>query len=127
MARMGRPAKDFDLKTFRDLIGIGCGMDEICWFFRDDDGRPANIDTLSRWCKRQFGCTFHEYRKQNGAMYLKIQLRKNQLDLSKRSAAMAIFLGKQYLGQSDNPDGGESGDDPLTEIIKGWDDASAGK
>ena len=32
---------------------------------------------------------------------MKISLRKNQLKLSEKSAAMAIFLGKQYLGQRD--------------------------
>lgn len=101
--KMGRPVKNYDKKVFVDLIGIGCGMDEICWFFRDDTGKPANIDTISRWCLREFGCTFQEYRRQNGAMFLKIQLRKNQIALSKTSAAMAIFLGKNYLGQADEP------------------------
>ena len=52
---------------------------------------------------REFGCTFKEYRQKNGAMFLKIQLRKNQIALSKTSAAMAIFLGKNYLGQADEP------------------------
>ena len=102
-AKMGRPLKSYDKKVFVDLIGIGCGADEICWFFRDDSGKPANIDTLSRWCVREFGCTFQDYRRQNGAMFLKIQLRKNQIALSKTSAAMAIFLGKNYLGQADEP------------------------
>lgn len=37
-------------------------------------------------------------------MYLKITLRRNQLELSKKSAAMAIFLGKNYLGQTDKDD-----------------------
>lgn len=101
--KMGRPVKSYDKKVFVDLIGLGCGADEICWFFRDDGGKPANIDTLSRWCVREFGCTFQEYRRQNGAMFLKIQLRKNQIALSKTSAAMAIFLGKNYLGQADEP------------------------
>lgn len=110
---MGRPVKTFDAKTFVDLIGIGCGADEICWMFRDDTGKPANIDTLSRWCKREFGCTFQEYRRQNEAIALKIKLRKNQLDLSKTSAAMAIFLGKNYLGQSDDADSKAS-----TELVK---------
>ena len=36
-------------------------------------------------------------------MALKLAVRKNQLELSKKSAAMAIFLGKNYLGQTDNP------------------------
>ena len=103
MAKTGRPTKEYDKKTFADLIGIGCGCDEICWFFRDETGKPANIDTLSRWCVREFGCTFQEYRRQNGAIALKIQLRKNQITLSKTSAAMAIFLGKNYLGQTDEP------------------------
>ena len=102
-SKMGRPLKSFDKKIFVDLIGIGCGCDEICWFFRDEEGKPTNIDTLSRWCVRTFGMTFNEYRQKNGAMFLKIQLRKNQIALSKTSAAMAIFLGKNYLGQADEP------------------------
>ena len=118
--------KKYDRKTFADLIGLGCGAEEICWFFRDDAGKPANIDTLSRWCVREFGMTFQEYRRQNGANALKIKLRQNQLKLSGSSAAMAIFLGKQYLGQKDNPDTGINNDDPLTQILARWDDA-AGK
>lgn len=82
------------------------------------------MDTISRWCKREFGLNFQEFRKQNGAMVLKIQLRQNQLALSKKSAAMAIFLGKNYLGQSDNPDLGEAADDPVVKMLKRWDDAS---
>ena len=101
----GRPAKEFDKRTFSDLVGLGCKQEEICWFFRDrDTGKPANVDTLSRWCKRTYGLNFQEYRQQNGAMALKIQLRRNQLELSKKSAAMAIFLGKNYLGQKDSFD-----------------------
>ncbi len=103
MARTGRPTAEYDAKTFVDLIGLGCGADEICWFFRDEKGKPANIDTLSRWCKRTFGMNFQEFREQNGGMAMKIKIRRNQLKLSEKSAAMAIFLGKQYLGQKDNP------------------------
>ena len=98
----GRPKKEFDKKTFQDLVGLGCSQEEICWFFRDETGKPANVDTLTRWCKREFGMTFQEYSQQNGGIALKIKLRKNQIELSKKSAAMAIFLGKNYLGQKDN-------------------------
>lgn len=98
----GRPRTEFNMRQFADLISIGCDEDEICWFFRDDNGKAANKDTLSRWCKRTYGLNFQEYRKQNGLMRLKIELRKNQLELSKKSAAMAIFLGKNYLGQKDS-------------------------
>lgn len=101
MARMGRPLIEFDIKAFQDLVGLGCDQEEICWYFRDENGKPANIDTLTRWCKRTFGMTFQEYFKQNGYMALKIKLRRNQFKLSEKSASMAIFLGKNYLGQKD--------------------------
>ena len=103
MAR-GRPRKEFDKKTFEDLCSLGCSQEEICWFFRDEKGKPANIDTLSRWCVRTYKMTFQEYFKKTGLMGLKIKLRRNQFKLSEKSAAMAIFLGKQYLGQKDTPD-----------------------
>ena len=109
--------KEYDKKTFADLIGIGCGADEICWFFRDDSGKPANIDTLSRWCVRTFGMTFQDYRRQNGAMALKIQLRQAQISLAKKSASMAIFLGKNYLGQSDEPAPKENSNELLESLI----------
>lgn len=101
MAKAGRPKKEFDIKAFVDLVGLGCSQEEICWFFRDENGKPANIDTLSRWCKRTFGSNFQEYFRQNGGMAMKIKLRRNQFKLSEKSAAMAIFLGKNYLGQKD--------------------------
>lgn len=102
MAKVGRPMTEFDKKTFIDLVGIGCDQKEICWFFRDPTGKPANIDTLSRWCKRTFNMNFQEYSAQNSGIALKIKLRQNQLKLSEKSAAMAIFLGKNYLGQTDH-------------------------
>lgn len=117
MPRTGRPKKEYDKKTFADLIGIGCGCDEICWFFRDETGKPANIDTISRWCVREFGMTFQEYRRQNGAMALKIQLRQAQLNLAKKSASMAIFLGKNYLGQADEPSVRENGSEQMQDYI----------
>ena len=100
---MGRPRIELDRKTFVDLVGLGCLQDEICWFFRDESGKPISEDTLTRWCKREFGCNFAEYRNQNGLMAEKIRLRRNQLMLSEKSAAMAIWLGNQILGQVENP------------------------
>lgn len=97
----GRPRKEFDKKEFMNLVGMGCTQEEICWWFRDDTGKPANVDTLSRWCKRTFGENYQEYYKKNGGMALKISLRKSQLKLAEKSAAMAIFLGKNYLNQTD--------------------------
>lgn len=77
------------------------------------------MDTLSRWCKRTFGVNFQEYVKQNGCMALKIRLRRNQFKLSEKSAAMAIFLGKNYLGQRDSfEDQDDTALEKLDEILK---------
>ena len=113
---MGRPQIQLDKKTFVDLVGLGCLQDEICWFFRDESGKPISEDTLTRWCKREFDMTFAEYRNKNGNMAMKIKLRKNQLMLSEKSAAMAIWLGKQILGQVENPNE-LAGSEPVRIII----------
>lgn len=123
--KMGRPVKEFDKKLFVDLVGIGCEQEEICWVFRDPNGKPANVDTLTRWCKREFGCTFQEYARENKGMAAKIKLRQNQMKLSEKSAAMAIFLGKNLLGQRDDPpvDSGLANEllKSLTELVKSRD------
>lgn len=124
MITIARPRKEFDKKQFVDLVGLGCGAEEIAWWFRDENGKSANIDTLSRWCKRTFGLSFHDYFKQNSAIAMKIKLRRNQLKLSETSAAMAIFLGKNVLGQSDNPQKEIAIDDPLNELFRRLDDES---
>lgn len=116
----GRPRKEFDKKAFVDLIGLGCTQEEICWYFRDNTGKPANIDTLSRWCKREFKKNFKDFKKENGGIMRNIQLRKNQLELSKKNAAMAIFLGKNYLGQKDSFETVDNTPiERLDEILKG--------
>lgn len=115
--KMGRPPKEYDRRTFEDLVGIGCSAEEICWFFRDGTGKVANIDTLSRWCKRTYDMTFQEYRRKNGAMALKIRLRQAQIKLAEHNAAMAIFLGKNYLGQSDEGRPQDDGNELLQSLM----------
>lgn len=128
MAKRGRPTIDFDKKQFTDLVALGCKQEEICWFFRDETGKVANIDTLSRWCKREFGVNFQEYSKQNSLMALKIQLRRNQFELSKHSVPMAIWLGKQYLGQRETQEVTVSvnDDDTIKEMEKYFESKQAG-
>lgn len=128
MARTGRPPINFDKKQFVDLVALGCNQEEICWFFRDETGKVANIDTLSRWCKREFGVNFQEYSRQNSLMALKIQLRRNQFELSKHSVPMAIWLGKQWLGQAEKQEMSLStnNDDTIKEMEKYFESKQAG-
>lgn len=90
----GRPRKEIDKNSFEKLCGLLCTLDEIAGFFN------CSPDTIERWCKREYKANFAEVFKRYSAAG-KISLRRYQFKLAEKSAAMAIFLGKNYLGQSD--------------------------
>lgn len=91
----GRPQKEIDKKIFENLCGLQCTLEEIAGVF------DCSVDTIERWCKREYGETFAETYKKHSAKG-KMSLRRAQFKLAEKSAAMAIFLGKNYLGQKDN-------------------------
>ena len=102
----GKPGpkfKDIKKMDFEKLCALQCTQQEICDFFDVDH------KTLTKWCKRT-------YRKEYSQVYQEkksggtISLRRMQFRLAEKSAAMAIFLGKNYLGQSDFPENDTSGD-----------------
>lgn len=113
---MARPLKEIDKKQFENLCGLQCTKEEICGWFDVTD------KTLENWCKRTYKAGFSEVFRQKRGLG-KISLRRHQWRLAEKNANMAIWLGKQYLGQSDNPVKGEetgSGyeDDPITASLK---------
>ena len=91
----GRPRKDIDKKIFENLCGLQCTLEEIAGVF------DCSADTIERWCKREYKETFADTYKKHSAKG-KMSLRRTQFKLAEKSAAMAIFLGKNYLGQKDN-------------------------
>ena len=91
----GRPRKEIDNKIFENLCGLQCTLEEIAGVF------DCSVDTIERWCKREYGVPFAEVYKKHSAKG-KTSLRRIQFKLAEKSAAMAIFLGKNYLGQKDN-------------------------
>ena len=110
---MARPKKEIDQKQFENLCGLQCTLEEICGWF------DVCSDTLETWCKRTYKKNFSEvFAQKRGAG--KISLRRNQWRLAEKSATMAIFLGKQFLGQRDNMDitVGDSGALALDELEK---------
>lgn len=91
----GRPRKQIQKESFEKLCGMQCTEEEICGFF------GTTPKTLSRWCVDNYDENFSQtYKKlsQDG----KISLRRAQFRLAEKSASMAIWLGKQYLGQTDS-------------------------
>lgn len=90
----GRPRKKIDKDQFEKLCQMQCTLVEIAGFFRCSD------DTIENWCKREYKQNFSDIYK-TLSVGGKISLRRTQFKLAEKSPAMAIFLGKQYLGQSD--------------------------
>ena len=94
MAVMGRPPIPIDQKQFENLCAMQCTEEEIAAWFK------CSIDTINNWCKKVYDKTFSDTYKVYSANG-KISLRRAQMKLAEKSAAMAIFLGKNMLGQTD--------------------------
>lgn len=91
---MGRPKKEIDKTQFEKLCGLQCTKEEIAGFFECSD------ETLEKWVKRTYGCHFLEVFTQKRCTG-KISLRRAQWRMAETIPTMAIWLGKQYLGQAD--------------------------
>lgn len=91
---MARPRIEIDEENFRKLCGLQCTLTEISSFFN------CSSDTIERWCKRELKLSFADaFKKYSSAG--RISLRRWQFKMAEHNVSMAIFLGKQYLGQKD--------------------------
>lgn len=97
MAKCGRKNIEIDKTKFEKLCALQCTLDEISGFF------DCSEDTIERWCKRTYKKGFAEVfaiKRASG----KLSLRRSQMKMAETNPTMAIWLGKQYLGQRDNKD-----------------------
>lgn len=92
--KMGRPPIEINKKNFESLCGLQCTEEDIADFFE------CSIDTIERWCKKTYSETFAEVYKKHKAKG-RISIRRAQFALAQKNATVAIWLGKQYLGQRD--------------------------
>jgi len=112
---VARPRKEIDSEQFEKLCALQCTLQEIAnWF-------GCSEDTIERWCQR-------EYQDENGqpmgfadtyknySVDGKISLRRFQFKMAEKNPSMAIWLGKQWLGQRDNIDVGMDVNDRAREV-----------
>ena len=85
---MARPKLVIDYNVVEKLANIQCTQEEIATFL------GVSVRTLQR--DEEF-CRLYKKGQDNG----KMSLRRYQFKLAEKNTAMAIFLGKQYLGQRD--------------------------
>ena len=94
--KMGRPEKTISQAQFEAMCSIQATEEEICLVL------AVQPHPLNKWCRRIYGKTFCKVFREKRALG-HVSLRRKQFHLADKSPAMAIFLGKNYLGQSDNP------------------------
>ena len=91
---MARPRIEIDKEQFEKLCSIQCTVEEIAGFF------DCSRATIERWCKREYKEDFDTtFGKKRGIG--KISLRRSQFRMAETNPTMAIWLGKQYLGQTE--------------------------
>lgn len=94
MATRGPKKIELNKDEFEGLCRLQCTREEICGWFHVDH------KTLDRWCRDTYHQKYSPVYKEM-AQAGRISLRRAQFRMAEKSAVMAIFLGKQYLGQSD--------------------------
>ena len=111
---MARPRKEIDSEQFEKLCALQCTLKEIAGWF------GCSEDTIENWCKRTYTDEYDQpmgfsdtYKKYSADG--KISLRRFQFKQAEKNPSMAIWLGKQWLGQRDNIDVGVT-DDKAREV-----------
>lgn len=112
---MARPRKEIDSEQFEKLCALQCTLKEIAGWF------GCSEDTIERWCLREYQdengqpMSFADVYK-NFSVDGKISLRRFQFKMAERNPSMAIWLGKQWLGQRDTIDVGMNVDNRAKEV-----------
>ena len=91
---MARPKKEIKKSLFEELCKLQATQEEIC------NCLDVTDKVLTNWCLDTYDKSFSEIfsvKRENG----KLSLRRSQWKMSETVPSVAIFLGKNYLGQSD--------------------------
>lgn len=94
----GRPKIEINKEQFEKLCAIQATEEEIAGWFN------CSEETIRRFCKKEYKKQFCEVYKSLSANG-RISLRRTQFKIAEAgNATMAIWLGKQILGQRDRQD-----------------------
>lgn len=93
--KMGRPEKEINWEHFEQLCSLQCTQSEICSFLKTNDKTLVKHILLNY--KESYSEAYKKYSEVG-----KCSLRRYQFTQARTSATMAIWLGKQWLGQKDH-------------------------
>lgn len=92
----GPAKKEIDWRVFEEACSIFCTQEEMEGLLR------VSKDTLLRRVREEYGEDYAAVYKRFSADGRQ-SLRRYQFKLAKKNAAMAIWMGKNYLDQKDTP------------------------
>lgn len=97
--KIGRGKIEISEKIFQQMCELQSTQENIA------DFHGCNISTIQNWCNDTYGCSFSQISKrfkEKGKLSLRESQFKNAIE--NESAYLQMFLGKNYLGQSDSPE-----------------------
>jgi hypothetical protein len=95
---MARPLAQIDWDQVDKMCAIHCTGEEQAAIL------GVSYDTLNRACQREHECSFAEYFKKK-ASHGRMSLRRKQYTAAMDgNTTMLVWLGKNWLGQSDQPE-----------------------
>lgn len=97
MSRRAKGAAEVNRKTFDTCIQLPITRDSIAKILE------VSADTLERWIKKTFGCTFKQIQAQNRDIFRRNIIGKQYELAMKGDRVMLIWLGKNYCDQSESP------------------------
>jgi hypothetical protein len=104
MAQMGRKPIELNWEQLDALCAIQCTAKEISEVLK------ISVDTIERRVKKKFKQTFAEYFEQKRQAGF-ASIRRKQYEMAMAgNVTLLIWIGKQYLGQSDKNELHQSGE-----------------
>lgn len=111
---MARPKFKIDYEAVEKLASIQCTQQEIASFL------GCSVDTLQR---DETFCGLYKKGLESG----KMSLRRIQFKLAEKNPTMALWLGKQYLGQKDIVENNITSNGILNELKEALDNVKKDK
>lgn len=107
----GRPPKEIDLGELEKLVRMQCTRAEVAAWFE------CHEDTIDRRLLADIGINFAAYfEEKRGRGRISLRRRQWKQAIEAGNTTMLIFLGKNYLGQSDKQEIAASGEIAWREV-----------
>lgn len=116
--KMGRPLIGIDKADFEALLEIGADEEQVrAWFARKSENPKLSIDTIYRFCKREYGVTFAELARQRKQI-CKTRVMMDFFKKCSKSDTLLIFAMKNLCGWKDKPDEVNAPMEPIRIVIE---------